>query len=95
MRLIWIHNGFAILLWPIAFTLPNALRACNDVRFTMVISLASMLVFRIFFSYILGIGLGWGAVGVWWAMVFDWICRCAFFLGRYLRGSWQRTALNP
>ncbi len=95
MRLIWIHNGFAILLWPIAFTLPNALRACNDVRFTMVISLASMLVFRIFFSYILGIGLGWGAVGVWWAMVFDWVCRCAFFLGRYLRGSWQRTALNP
>ena len=92
-QLIWIHNGTAILLWPIAFTLPNALRACNDVRFTMVLSIASMAIFRVCFSYVLGVGLGWGAVGVWWAMVMDWICRFACFLWRYRSGRWERTAL--
>ncbi len=33
--LVMIHNGFSILLWPASFVLPNALRAANDVRYTM------------------------------------------------------------
>lgn len=33
--LVMIHNGLAILLWPASFVLPNMLRACNDVKFTM------------------------------------------------------------
>ena len=45
--LIVLHNGCAMLLWPAAFTLPNALRASNDVRFTMIVSIVSMLLFRI------------------------------------------------
>ena len=86
------HNGMAILLWPAAFTLPNALRAARDVKFTMVVSLASMALFRIVFSYILGIGFGWGAVGVWVAMILDWICRIACYLARYRSGKWESKA---
>lgn len=93
-KLIWIHNGFAMLMWPIAFTLPNALRACNDVRFSMVLAIASMLTFRILFSHILGVRLGWGAMGVWWAMILDWCCRCTGYLLRYHRGAWKRLALG-
>ena len=52
--LICIHNGCAILLWPLSFVLPNALRACNDVKYTMVVSIFSMCMFRIVFSYIIG-----------------------------------------
>ena len=37
-----IHAGFAMLLWPLSFVLPNALRAANDVKFTMIVSIASM-----------------------------------------------------
>ena len=37
--LVWIHDGFAMLLWPASFTLPNALRAAGDVRFTMSVSI--------------------------------------------------------
>ena len=33
--LVMIHNGMAMFLWPASFVLPNMLRACNDVRFTM------------------------------------------------------------
>ena len=42
--LILIHNGCAMLLWPAAFTLPNALRAAGDVKVPMVISVCSMAV---------------------------------------------------
>ena len=42
----------AVIVWPLAFALPNALRAANDVRFTMIVSLLSMWIFRIGFSYI-------------------------------------------
>lgn len=51
--LVMIHAGFAIFMWPASFVLPNALRAANDVRFTMVISIASMIVWRISFSLVL------------------------------------------
>ena len=67
--LVFIHDGFAMLLWPVAFVLPGALRAAGDVRFTMVVSVFSMWAFRILFSWILGSMLGWGAIGVWVAML--------------------------
>lgn len=92
--LILIHDGCAILLWPAAFTLPSALRAANDVRFTMVISIFSMWTFRILFSYIIGVRLGMGALGVWLSMVLDWIFRAAAFIFRFHRGGWKKYALR-
>lgn len=87
--LVLIHNGCAMVLWPASFTLPNALRASNDVRFTMVVSIVSMVIFRILFSYILGIWFQMGAIGVWIAMIIDWVCRAVCFLWRFVRGKWK------
>ncbi len=91
--LIIIHNGCAIILWPVAFALPNTMRAAGDVKFTMIVSIASMWVFRILFSWILGSIFKWGAIGVWCAMVMDWICRDIFFLWRYFSKKWQRKSI--
>ena len=88
--LIWIHNGLGILLWPLSFTLPNALRAANDVQFTMRIGIASMLIVRVGLSWILCVVFQMGALGVWLAMVADWIVRIAFFLPRILSGKWKQ-----
>lgn len=88
--LIWLHNGMGIFLWPASFTLPNMLRACNDVKFTMVVSICSMFVLRIGFSNILGVHFEMGIIGVWAAMILDWICRISFFVPRYLRGKWEK-----
>ena len=89
-RLIWIHNGLGILFWPMSFTLPNALRAANDVQFTMRVGIISMLVVRIGLSWILCVALGWGATGVWIAMVADWLVRISFLLPRVLSGKWKK-----
>ena len=89
-RLIWIHNGLGILMWPMSFVLPNALRAANDVKFTMRVGIASMVFARIGVSWLLCVGLQWGATGVWIAMILDWIVRISFFLPRVLSGKWKK-----
>ena len=38
----------------------------------MIVSIVSMLLFRILFSYVLGIWFQMGAIGVWIAMIIDW-----------------------
>lgn len=89
--LIMIHNGMAILMWPAAFTLPNALRAAGDARFTMVTSMVSMWVFRIGMSYVLGAWLGMGLFGVWTAMQIDWAVRSLVFGVRFLGHKWEKA----
>ena len=86
--LIFIHNGFAMLLWPAAFTLPNALRAADDARFTMIVSVSSMAAFRIGLSLVLAMQLNYGAIGVFAAMVVDWLFRSVVFFLRYRSGRW-------
>ena len=92
--LVMIHNGMSIFLWPASFVLPNALRAANDVRFTMVVATASMLVWRMGLSWVLCVQMGMGAVGVWYAMVVDWICRIICFVARFVSGGWKKNAVK-
>lgn len=83
---------FTMLFWPLAFTLPNSLRAAGDAFFTMLVSMLSMFIFRIGFSYLLGAdwGMGMHLLGVWIAMFIDWIVRDAAFVIRFLQGKWKK-----
>lgn len=87
--LVLIHDGCGILLWPAAFTLTYVLRAANDVKFPMCVSIFSMFLFRVALSYVIAVWLGWGAVGVWIAMIVDWIVRILFFVPRFFSGKWK------
>ena len=89
MRLSTMHASMAVFFWPVSFVLPNALRASNDVKFTMWVGIGSMIACRIFGSWVLCVQLGWGAVGVWAAMICDWLCRTSFFVPRVVRGKWK------
>ena len=91
-QLIFIHDGFAMLLWPLALSMPNALRAANDVKFTMVLSIGSMVCFRIALSYVVGVRMGYGALGVWFAMLVDWAVRAAVYTWRFEKGKWESMA---
>ncbi len=87
--LICLHAVCAMLFWPESFVLPNTLRASNDVKFTMGIAIFSMWVFRIAASYLLVMQFNMNIVGVWIAMVIDWLFRAIVFVTRYVRGTWQ------
>ena len=81
------------LIWPLAFTTPATFRATGDARMCMLISVASMWIFRIIFSYILGDYMGMGVFGVWVAMIIDWVARTICFLLRFKSGKWKHEAL--
>ena len=87
---LYFHSVSACLIWPVSFTVPSALRAAGDAKVTMVISLASMWIFRIIFSYVLGGWLGLGVLGVWIAMVIDWCVRAVCMTLRYKAGKWKQ-----
>jgi putative MATE family efflux protein len=92
-KILWFHGFCAAVAWPPAFTLPAAFRAAGDVKYPLIVSLVSMWVFRVVFSYLFSQNLGMGVLGVWAAMVLDWCVRAACFLPHYFRGSWKKNAL--
>lgn len=81
---------FSIGLWTFSFGLPNVLRAAGDVRFTMRVSIFSMLICRLAFSYLFVLVLKMDLSGVWLAMYCDWLVRGICFFLRYRSGKWQR-----
>lgn len=80
---------FSCTFWPLSFTLPNALRAAGDAKFTMIVSMISMWSCRIVMSYILAYTFQMKLLGVWLAMFLDWMVRAAVFSFRFLRGRWK------
>lgn len=84
------HDLCVILIWPLSFSIPNTLRAANDVKATMWIAIASMWIFRIAFSYVLGSWLHMGVFGIWVAMTIDWAFRAVCYVVRYRRGKWEQ-----
>ncbi|MCI8639841.1 MAG: MATE family efflux transporter [Coprococcus sp.] len=92
-RILAFHGVGAIMIWPIAFNLPSVFRAAGDAKMCMLISILSMWIFRIGFSYLLGRYLRMGVFGVWVAMVIDWFFRCIFFVIRYFGGKWKQGAI--
>ena len=92
-NLLLLHGICAIVIWPVAFVLPTMLRASGDVKFSMIVSVASMWICRIVMSYIFGKFLGFGVFGVWMAMILDWIVRSACFLFRYFSGKWKNRTV--
>lgn len=88
--LISMHNILAMLLHPTSFNLANSLRAAGDVRFTMIVGICSMLIFRLGSAIMFGEVLGLGVIGVWIAMGMDWMVRSVAFTIRYRSGKWKQ-----
>lgn len=89
------NSACMIFIWVPSFTLPNGLRAANDVKYTMTMSVLSMWIFRVGFSYILGKYLGLGLLGAWCGMYIDWFARAVAFILRFFSGKWKSKQLLP
>ncbi len=92
-QLLIYHSICCIIIWPSSFTLPNSLRAANDVKFTMILSIISMWLCRIALSYLLASSFGLGVLGVWIAMTADWLVRATGFIWRFASGKWKHRQL--
>jgi len=92
-ELIIFHSICCMIIWPPSFTLPNGLRAANDAKFTMLVSVISMWVCRIGLSYVFAYYFHMGLFGVWVAMIADWIVRSIVFIIRFASGKWKNRQL--
>ena len=80
-------NVASVFFWATSFTLPNALRAGGDAKYTMTVSIISMWLFRVILSYVFVLQFQLGLAGVWLGMFCDWVFRSICFLIRYVRGK--------
>ena len=87
--IIW-HGIFAIVIWPISFTLPSTFRGAGDSKSVMFISLFVMFTCRIALSYVIADWMDIGVFGTWIAMFIDWYVRAGFYLYRYFSNKWTK-----
>ena len=80
-------------IWPSSFTLPNILRAAGDARYTMVVSITSMWLFRVALCYLLVGHFGGGLLAIWTGMFVDWAFRSLFFVYRFVSGKWMEHSV--
>lgn len=90
--MIYCHYAGTVLFWVPSFLTPTALRAAGDVDLAMVVAILSMWVFRVGGAYLISLPLG--AVGVWAAMVLDWVFRALLFRLRWRSGNWTQKRLT-
>lgn len=88
--LVLIHNLFNTVAFPFSGPLSNGLRATGDVKFTMIISIASTVFGRLIFSIIFGIYLNMGVIGIALAMCLDWSIRGIIFYIRFKSKKWTQ-----
>lgn len=85
--IIW-HGIFAVIIWPVSFTLPSTFRGAGDSKSVMYISLAVMFTCRIALSYVIAEWMGIGVFGTWIAMFIDWYVRAGIYVYRYFSNKW-------
>ena len=84
---IW-HGIFAVIIWPLSFTLPATFRGAGDSKSVMYISLIVMFACRIGLSYVIADWMGVGVFGTWIAMFIDWYVRAGIYVYRYFSNKW-------
>ena len=86
-----LHNIIAVLFWTPGFMLASSLRAAGDARFTMIVSLTAMFVFRIPAAYLFAVVLDFGVMGVMMAMGVDWCFRSIINQIRFKGNKWNNA----
>ena len=88
--LVLIHNVFNTIAFPFSGPLSNGLRAAGDVKYTMVVSIASTVLGRFILSIIFSIYLNMGVIGIAFAMCIDWSIRGIIFFFRFKSNKWEK-----
>ncbi len=78
--------GFAFMM-----VIRQALKGVGDTVWTMIITTFSSWCIRLPAAWFLGVYLGFGLVGIWYALCGEMILRGGFFALRFWQGGWVRA----
>ena len=88
--LVLVNNVFNAVVFPYAGPLGNGLRAAGDVRWTMTVSIVLTVAVRLLCSWLLGVCLRLGVMGIAWGMNIDLAIRAVMFMKRLRSQKWQQ-----
>jgi Na+-driven multidrug efflux pump len=71
----------------------NGLRGVGDTTWILWITVVSCYGLRLPLAWYLGVHLGYGLVGIWWALSAELVVRGLLFLLRFLFGRWDRITV--
>lgn len=71
----------------------RSMQAAGDIKYPVTIGIISMWGVAAFLSYVFGVVLGMGLVGVWIAMALDELLRAVLVYRRWKKGKWRGRAL--
>jgi len=77
-----------VMAWGVI--LAGGLNGAGDTKIVMAIVAGSVWLIRIPLSYLLGVYLGFGAQGIWWAMNISIACQCILMTKRYFSKRWMQ-----
>ncbi|MBR4392840.1 MAG: MATE family efflux transporter [Oscillospiraceae bacterium] len=93
-RLVWIivliHNCFSAFVQPFAMPLSAGMRAAGDVRFAMWSSIFATVICRTLLSFVFGLWMGMGVIGIALAMGADWCIKGGLDIWRWKSGKWKQ-----
>jgi putative MATE family efflux protein len=78
----------------LSLILGGGLQGAGDTKGSMVVILIGMWVIRLPLAFFLALVLGYGATGVWVAMVVSMICQGLFMALRFYRGRWKEIEVD-
>jgi putative MATE family efflux protein len=70
-------------------------RGSGSTRTAMLLSVQELWVFRIPLAFVFLRVLGWGVVGVWWAVAVSFVASALTTGAWFLRGTWTETSSTP
>lgn len=77
----------------INIVMTKCLVAVGDVIFTVATGIIFMWLIAVLFSYILGVHLGYGLIGIWIAMTMDESIRGIVYILRFRSNKWEKKLL--
>lgn len=82
--------GAVQVFFAMGMTLRNGLRGVGDTRSILLITVGSIYAVRLPLAWAMGVWMGWGLAGIWWALSIELVVRGLLFLWRFQQPGWER-----
>ena len=92
--IVWMYAAGSVVLWPVSFVLPYALRSAGDTKYTMVVTVASMWLTRVLLGVVLVRVFHYGVLAIWVAGFVDWAARAIVLIPRFASGKWKTMGVK-
>jgi Na+-driven multidrug efflux pump len=82
--------GAVQVFFALGMALRQGLRGVGDTKWIFAITVGSIYAIRLPLAWALGVWMGYGLAGIWWALSLELVVRGLLFLWRFQSPAWER-----